>query len=211
MNFCPTCEFLLFTKINPETNKLQNHCKNCFWIGDYIRESNSDSDINRICVYKKIYNNDFVSDSIVSNPNIVYDNTLPRINNIKCINKQCISNINKNVSLEISTHYNKDIEKDIIDDTRKQNIKILCGNYLSTQNIKKKKITKVSKDSCIVLFHNKSDRARALQLADTIYDDYTIKINEFSPVNNEIIFIKYNDNALKYMYICAHCKTSWKN
>lgn len=29
--------------------------------------------------------------------------------------------------------------------------------------------------------------------------------------DSEIIYIKYNSMNMKYLYICAHCKASWKN
>ena len=35
--------------------------------------------------------------------------------------------------------------------------------------------------------------------------------NTNNDIDSEIIYIKYNNENLKYLYICTHCKTSWKN
>ncbi len=35
----------------------------------------------------------------------------------------------------------------------------------------------------------------------------TVKSNE----DSDVVFIKYNYLNMKYLYICAKCKTSWKN
>ena len=28
---------------------------------------------------------------------------------------------------------------------------------------------------------------------------------------NEVIYLRYNDDDMKYLYICSHCDTTWKN
>ena len=213
MNFCPKCEFMLFTKINQETNTLQHHCKNCFWIGDYIKEEDSENTQNRITVYKKQYNNDFISNSISKNPYIIYDHTLPRINNIKCINENCISNIQNKNAIKLILDYTNDIEEDIINNVRKPNIKVTCSKFLKSNTIKhkKKNIIPISKNTCIVNLISNSDKQSLLQIPTPTFDNYSFTIKEFIPVDNEIIFMKYNDKELKYMYICSHCKSSWTN
>ena len=35
--------------------------------------------------------------------------------------------------------------------------------------------------------------------------------NKDNEMNSDIIYIKYNHENLKYLYICTKCKTSWKN
>ena len=213
MNFCPKCEFMLFTKINQETNTLQHHCKNCFWESDYIKEEDSGNTQNRISVYKQHYNNDFISNSIANNPYIIYDHTLPRINNIKCINDNCVSNIQTKHTVKVILNYTNNIEEDIITNVRKPTIKSTCSKFLNSNTIshKKKNIIPISKDTCIVILNNSSDKNTLLQLPSPTFDNYSFMIKEFIPVDNEIIFMNYNDKELKYMYICSHCKSSWTN
>ena len=35
--------------------------------------------------------------------------------------------------------------------------------------------------------------------------------NEGDKVEREVIYIRYDDTNMKYMYVCAICNTSWKN
>jgi DNA-directed RNA polymerase subunit M/transcription elongation factor TFIIS len=34
--------------------------------------------------------------------------------------------------------------------------------------------------------------------------------NSDKNVENEVIYIRYDDTSLKYVYLCAHCNYSWK-
>ena len=34
---------------------------------------------------------------------------------------------------------------------------------------------------------------------------------EEEPVEKEIIFIKFDEDNMKYLYLCKHCKASWTN
>ena len=91
INFCDTCDNLLFLYSNDEDNKLYMGCKNCGTKKDY-----EDS--------KCIYNNDYkidLSETINQNQNLVDDITLPTIRNnpnIKCPNADCESNKDGEVS-----------------------------------------------------------------------------------------------------------------
>jgi len=33
---------------------------------------------------------------------------------------------------------------------------------------------------------------------------------EFDPTKKEIIFIRYDDTSMKYLYLCSHCDFIWK-
>ena len=34
--------------------------------------------------------------------------------------------------------------------------------------------------------------------------------SEFDPTKKEIIFIRYDDTSMKYLYLCSHCDFIWK-
>ena len=207
MNFCPKCEFMLYTKTsNEESNKLINYCKNCFWSGDYITDNST-----KISVYKKNYSDDYISHSIYTNPNIIYDNTLPRINNIKCINDSCISNINDTQSLTIQIDNTMNKEEAIINDIPFTDIEQVCIDFLQDKMTEKPNITKIAKNICIVTNISKHVQDDLMKQTTSQYNNMSITISPFTKKKNEIIFIKYNKSELKYMYICAHCKSSWKN
>jgi hypothetical protein len=207
MNFCPKCEFMLYTKTaDGESKELINYCKNCFWSGTYITGSDK-----KISVYKKTYSDDYVSHSIYTNPNIIYDTTLPRINNIKCINNTCVSNIPSSNSLYIQLDNNMSKEEEIISNISTIPIKEVCKGFLQENMITKPTIIKTSKNVCVITNVPKSKYDLLLSLPKSTYNNYSITITPFTKKKNEIIFIKYNNLELKYMYICANCKSSWKN
>ena len=185
MNFCPKCEFMVYTKTSDdESKKLINYCKNCFWSGDYITELDENSD--KISVYSKKYSDDYVSHSIYTNSNIVHDNTLPRINNIKCIHADCVSNIPEQHTLTIQLDNTVSKEEEIINNMSSINIKNKCKEFLKetlqhaspTQTILQileKNIVKIAKNKCIVKSLSKID--------------YDSLLNKAKANNNVICFI----------------------
>ena len=88
MNFCPSCDFMVYTKKLKDENKLINYCKNCEWSGEY-----QSSGGGSICVYSKNYSNDFLAQQAITSKYTVNDPTLPRISNIDCINENCLTNL----------------------------------------------------------------------------------------------------------------------
>ena len=198
MNFCTQCNFMLYTKVNPyNTNKLLNYCRNCGWEGDYQKESEDES----ICVYKKQYSNEFLAQKKVTNKFTRLDPTLPRVNNIPCVNSCCLSNIDITKTLYIKT-----------DD----------------ETIEEKVIPLIDSDTVTVSYHNNSNQLTIVFTEQVERDGYYNNLNgeddnknieiegkmfhikkytETPP--NEIIFIKYDYTNLKYLYLCSNCDTSW--
>ena len=209
MNFCPKCECMLYTKIDiiDKSNKqLINYCKNCLWSGQYISDNK-----NKISVYKKTYTDDYVSETMYINPHIVHDNTLPRINNIKCINNNCVSNIDETNSVNIQIDNTISKEDSVIQNIETKDIIQICRTFLQSNNCKKYVLNKIAQNICVVSLNQHSDYTKLLSLEEIMIDNHNVNVNTFQPKKNEIIFIKYNKLDLKYMYICANCKTSWKN
>ena len=80
--FCDNCDNFMFTYVDTKTNKLYNGCKICGHKDD-IEQNTHDY------IYKTTKN---IEISEIINPNIINDNTLPKIKNnpnIKCINEDC--------------------------------------------------------------------------------------------------------------------------
>lgn len=119
MDFCERCQNMLYIRIQREDDnkQLTNYCKNC----NYTKNLPNDKSIPIIeTVYEKTQN---INYELYINPYIKYDPTLPRVNNIKCVNEKC---------------------------------------------------TKKKEDM------------------------------------NEIIYIKYDNENMKYLYYCVHCEHFWK-
>ena len=79
--FCELCDCFLWIELN-DNNKLQYRCKNC----DNVIEYN---DTTSLCVLDNNYIDDDTSYNQYVTKYLKHDPTLPRVNNIVCINKDC--------------------------------------------------------------------------------------------------------------------------
>ena len=86
MKFCNECNNMLYTRIDQEDNSLQYNCKNC---GFESEKSQLTADS---CIYKKDYDLGEISYEYMINEFTCEDPTLPRVNDIKCVNKDCVTN-----------------------------------------------------------------------------------------------------------------------
>jgi hypothetical protein len=114
-------------------------------------------------------------------------------------------------SLYIQLDNNISKEEEIVSNISTASIKEVCKGFLQENMIVKSTIIKTSKNVCVITNVPKGKYDSLLSLQKPIYNNYSITITPFTKKKNEIIFIKYNNLELKYMYICANCKSSWKN
>ena len=114
--------------LNKDEDKLIYYCRNCG------NEDNSlATNMNNLFVSKTTIKKEMNYKNVI-NKYTKLDPTLPRINNIDCPNKECISNKN---------------------------------------------------------------------------NDGEEKNNENNNVNKDILYIRYDDKNMKYIYLCSHCDTVW--
>ena len=196
MNFCPSCDFMLYTKLIDE--KLINFCKNCKWEGKYISDEDSP------CVYKQDYNQDFLAEESSISEYTIDDPTLPRITNIKCINNNCLTN--KDFSKTFNIEFTSDNE-------------ISSADFISEIS-KFHKSLEISDENVEIIFLNvfknivkyNEDDYKKIQLDSYIQlNKNKLFTTKFKIPNREIIYIKYNSLTLKFLYLCSTCKSSWKN
>ena len=182
INFCNKCNNLLYIK-NKETNELEYYCRNC----DNIEEYKEDD----YCVYENKINNDFYIHNIINNKWLIKDPTLPVLNNIDCINKNCI--INNYIDNSIIIYNCND------DTISKINKKI--------NNINIKKLD----DKYIIIFENKDTLNKNFDNVKSVCksDKNDIVINKKN--EKRVTFIQYDNDDMKYLYICNYCNNSWKN
>lgn len=76
MEFCEVCDNMLYLEVTPEKH-LKTFCKNCNFTA--IRQATSS-----IAISKKNFTSDANSFKAFMNPNIKYDYSLPRVNNVEC-------------------------------------------------------------------------------------------------------------------------------
>jgi DNA-directed RNA polymerase subunit M/transcription elongation factor TFIIS len=101
MKFCPDCNNLFYTQI--KDSNLSFYCKCC----SYSRDFDPEIDSNEI--YQNAYNKDVISFRESINEYTHLDPTLPRVTNIDCPNKECISHTDSEKKEVIYIKY--DIEK----------------------------------------------------------------------------------------------------
>lgn len=82
MHFCETCNNMLYVKVDDNTNLLY-YCKFCNNAVTEKKESGSVLVIDDNKVDDNIRYQQFL------NKNIIHDPTLPRVNNITCVNSTC--------------------------------------------------------------------------------------------------------------------------
>ena len=82
MRFCEFCDNMLYVTITQEKD-LQFYCKNC---NNRVTEKKENGSI---CVIDDNKIDDSTKYSMYINKYIKYDPTLPRVNNIECVNKEC--------------------------------------------------------------------------------------------------------------------------
>jgi DNA-directed RNA polymerase subunit M/transcription elongation factor TFIIS len=91
MEFCDLCENMLYIKIDMienEKEQLKNYCKNCNF------EKNLPNN-KSIAIVENNYEREDINHEMFINPYIKYDPTLPRVNNIRCPNKDCTKKKNR--------------------------------------------------------------------------------------------------------------------
>lgn len=86
MHFCSNCQNMYYIRINSDDpNKLVYYCRNC---------GNEDKllAVNDVCVSKTQIKKSQQSFAHIINKYTKLDPTLPRVNNILCPNKECLTN-----------------------------------------------------------------------------------------------------------------------
>lgn len=198
MNFCQGCNFMLYTKLEKDQKKLTNYCKHCGLESEYITKTDDKS----ICVYKKNYSDDFLAEKTFTNKFTKFDPTLPRINNIKCVNKDCLTNIPDNPNTTYLSKTNDDSfsdeEKEYLEDKYKSSIENI--NFYNNNHF------------LVITFNSKDIEAIKNNFEEENKDkDFKILVKPPKESIREIIFIKYDYTNLKYLYLCTSCNTSWNN
>jgi DNA-directed RNA polymerase II subunit RPB9 len=78
MKFCKVCDNMLYINVDTDSQELSYTCKNCGF------EEKEGEMKESILISEKKFNQDNALLTNFLNPNIKYDNTLPRVNNIVC-------------------------------------------------------------------------------------------------------------------------------
>ena len=194
--------------IQKNGNKLNLVCKICGFQKLYDKQDK--------CIYAKNYQSDYLSFKTVSNRFVHLDPTLPRVNNINCPNKECDTN-KKAIDFQ-NTYIVKNIPYYIYDDlvtkidqyTKSEFQEELFKPY----NFQLK--TDIKKDNLIIKVIIPADSVApkvSVSLIKKLISKIELKNKEeelselvknvkpYKKPKNEVVFIKYDSNHMKYLYI----------
>ena len=203
MEFCPECKFMVYTALDdnddsssPDQYVLKNYCKNCGW-----KDNANISD--KTCVYKRNYENEFLADKILKNKYTIFDNSLPRLA-YDCINDNCITNLK--------------LEKEnciMIDNIPEEYEMSSIQELLETVNSNIKNITRVRLTSLVIELKNLDSVNKhdiISKITEIENEDIAEKliVTDFTLPHKEVIYMKYNPEDMKYIYMCVNCGTSWQ-
>jgi hypothetical protein len=193
MEFCPVCKFMVYTKLNKEseTPSLSHYCKNCHW-------ENEIKDLKGP-VYKRNYEEDHIAEKALINKYTIYDVTLPRVE-YECVNTNCatVKDIDSDKSFLIS-NIPADLSQDEFDKIFQDETGIdglplrikLTQAIVSCDTIE-------DKERLILVYKSKT------------VDESKLEISEYKKPDKEVLYIKYDPTNMKYLYLCAICGSSWK-
>lgn len=202
MKFCTKCNSMYIIK-NKEKNNLVYYCNRCNTYGDPVE---------KVCINVTNKTDTYLTQEIRRNPYIIKDPSLPRLNNIPCKNKYCVSNTPEVDNLlllygiSLSTTNPDTLEKIIIENL-------------------KKKIPKISPDIKLIVRPDLKcgDKKILIESTPTIPIDGSISLNlkiddneypcEIKNYvhNREVVFVNYDKVNMYYLYICCNCNNSWTN
>ena len=196
MQFCPQCNFMVYTKLSNEEGDgneptLINYCKNCSWTG--VLENTEQA------IYKRNYENDFIADRILNNKYTIYDNALPRLT-IGCVNEKCLTNITIN---NASTFIINNLPETIDDSDIEQLLKESEGEISNKTRLRLTSIaiTAINEDTKNILMQKYNNME---------FDNNILTTEQYKKPDNEVLYIKYDPENMKYLYMCVNCGSSWQ-
>jgi DNA-directed RNA polymerase subunit M/transcription elongation factor TFIIS len=187
MQFCSECHNMYYLKIQDEDGVIGNtliyYCRNCGHEDKTLSTTN-------ICVSDIQLRSSEKKYTHIVNEYTKYDPTLPRINTIKCPNQDCISNGAGGAGKEEGQ-------------TKK------TARMPKATTGRKTKAQKEAEATEAALNSVKQSAAQAEAIL-AIAEEEEVHSAEPKTNNREVIYIRYDDTNMKYVYLCAHCDTTWR-
>ena len=227
MHFCSNCHNMYYLKIRDAeegANSLIYYCRNC---------GNEDTTLTseNICVSETQLRRSEQKYTHMVNEYTKYDPTLPRINSIKCPNQDCISNTKlggakpkataataaedtkKKPVLKVKTTKKALAQAEQAQQIQAQQIQ---AQQIQAQQIQAQQIEAqeqlVEQQAQAALTEAEQVKAAAEQLIEGKEEKEQGEKEEGQKGESmrEVIYIRYDDINMKYVYLCVHCDTTWK-
>lgn len=181
MQFCSECHNMYYLKIRDEDGNIGNTL--IYYCRNCGHEDTTLSTTN-ICVSDIQLRTSEKKYTHIVNEYTKFDPTLPRINTIKCPNQECSSNTAMKGGAPKTN---------------------AVGAKTTKLKIKTKKTEASLADDPAAL--EPVPAASAVPVPAPALDATTL---ESEQNNREVIYIRYDDTNMKYVYLCVHCDTTWR-
>lgn len=203
MQFCSECHNMYYLKIQDEDENIGNtliyYCRNCGHEDTTLSTTN-------ICVSDTQLRSSEKKYTHIVNEYTKYDPTLPRINTIKCPNQECSSNEmggggrKKTVVGEAGPEAGP--EAKAASKAKASKSKAATSKAATSK-------AETSKAAQASLAAAEENLKTILEEEDAV--EANAVISDSDPNNNrEVIYIRYDDTNMKYVYLCVHCDTTWR-
>lgn len=180
MQFCSECHNMYYLKIRDEDGNIGNTL--IYYCRNCGHEDTTLSTTN-ICVSDIQLRTSEKKYTHIVNEYTKFDPTLPRINTIKCPNQECSSNTAMKGGAPKTN---------------------AVGAKTTKLKIKTKKTEASLADDPAAL--EPVPAASAVPVPAPALDATL----ESEQNNREVIYIRYDDTNMKYVYLCVHCDTTWR-
>jgi DNA-directed RNA polymerase subunit M/transcription elongation factor TFIIS len=224
MHFCSECHNMYYLKIQDEDGVIGNtliyYCRNC-------GHENKTLSTTNICVSDIQFRSSEKKYTNSVNEYTKYDPTLPRINTIKCPNQDCISNgtnggggkeegsskpktmrIAKSATAKKTKAETQALLVDAKAEAEALEIKA-AKSALKSVNQSAAKAQKSAAEAKTALAMAEAKLGMLLDEEEEEEEENQQVISNEKPNNREVIYIRYDDTNMKYVYLCVHCDTTW--
>ena len=199
MQFCTECHNMYYLKIQDEDGKIGDtliyYCRNCGHEDKTLSTTN-------VCVSDIQFRTSEKKYTHIVNEYTKYDPTLPRINTIKCPNQECSSNKMGGGA----------------DKTEAEKAEKLAEKAAKSAARAAKSAAKAAKSATKAQTHLETilseDEEGAQQdgpgPAAQAQAHGAASHGAASHGEREVIYIRYDDTNMKYVYLCVHCDMTWR-
>jgi DNA-directed RNA polymerase subunit M/transcription elongation factor TFIIS len=214
MQFCSECHNMYYLKITDEDGNIGDtliyYCRNCGHEDTTLNTTNICVSDMQLLTSEKKYTH-------IVNEYTKFDPTLPRINTIKCPNQECSSN---GFAGGVGKTATAKAEAAAIKAASKAEEKASKAAMKLEEKAMKASMKAATKAATIKAnTKKKTGLEQVLEEQEEIQAEQEEKVeqaqneNENEAVgenNREVIYIRYDDTNMKYVYLCVHCDTTWR-
>jgi DNA-directed RNA polymerase subunit M/transcription elongation factor TFIIS len=221
MQFCSECHNMYYLKIQDEDGVIGNtliyYCRNCGHEDKTLSTTN-------ICVSDIQLRTSEKKYTHIVNEYTKYDPTLPRINTIKCPNQDCLSNGTGKSMKGGAGKSTAGKEEGVVKKTARIS-KATTGRKTKAQKEAEAAQVEAASQAEVQAALNsvnqsvikaqasaaQAEAVLAIAEANLAEEEEAQELSAEAKTNNrEVIYIRYDDTNMKYVYLCAHCDTTWR-